>query len=646
MANLRLSGLASGMDTEAIVEQLMKAHRLKATKIEKKITTTEWKQEKWKELNSKIYSFYTNQLYKMRLQSNYMTRKAVSSNENKVTVSAGVNTPEGTHYIKVEQLASTQFVTGDAINKSKVSLNTKLADLGIQIDKGIKIRIKTGNLETGNVKTRELEVKADTTLGDFINALKNAGLNASYDETHKRIFISSKASGEDNAFTIEAVSDLQVKQKNEIRAYLNYNSLSSAEKKNIDTYLDKFFNTTDSAERDTAKENLLKIKYEQELKKYINEYKNDPNQIEKAKEKVREEISEEDENAFNDAVNKLLESEAKDNFGTYDDWALRTNADKEFDDCLNNIEWDNDQNGAIIDNCLENIGLGNITKENGNIIISNGNAKLIAAKNAKIVYNDVTFISSTNDFSINGLNISVKDTTENEQISITVSSNTEAVYNMIKDFIKSYNELLSEMNSAYYAASARGYEPLTDEEKEKMTDDQIEKWEKKIKDSLLRRDDTLGSLINMFRESFTTSSGKKYTLSSFGIASQNYSEKGILHISGDEDFSAVAALENKLKQALNENPEDVMDVFNKLADKLYSSLMNKMKSSSLSSAMTVYNDKELEKTLTGYKSDLKKMESKLADLEEKYYRQFSAMESALAKMNSQSSYLMSMLGMN
>ena len=60
----------------------------------------------------------------------------------------------------------------------------------------------------------------------------------------------------------------------------------------------------------------------------------------------------------------------------------------------------------------------------------------------------------------------------------------------------------------------------------------------------------------------------------------------------------------------------------------------------------MYNDKELSKTLDNHKSDLKKLEAKLAKIEEKYYKQFAAMESAMAKMNAQSSSLMSMLGIN
>ena len=501
---LRLSGLASGMDTEAIVEQLMKAHRIKATKIQKKITTTEWMQEKWKDLNSKIYSFYTNQLSKIRMQGSFLTKKVVSSNVSKVEATAGTNAPEGTHTVKVIQLASAQFVTGAKIDKNDIGLSTKLADLDIDTSDNPVISIEASG------KKVDFVVTENKTVGDFINALRSVGLNANFDATHKRIFISSKESGKDNAFTVTA-SD-----------------------------------------------------------------------------------------GHSDVLAKL--------------------------------------------------GLGQIIKnEDGTTeLIGNPDAKLVQARDAVIEYNGVELTGSSNNFTVNGLTLSLKEVTAiDEEITLTVSGNTEAVYNMIKDFIKAYNELLSEMNKAFYAESARGYEPLTDEEKEAMTEEQIKKWEDKIKDSLLRRDDTLGSLINLFRTTLSESisvNGKNYTLSSFGIASQNYTEKGILHISGDEDFSS-ALSENKLMEALTNNPEEVMNVFNSIAEKLYESLMEKMKSTSLSSALTVYNDKEMAKTLNDYKADLKKMESKLADLEQKYYKQFAAMESAMAKMNSQSSNLMSMLGM-
>ena len=61
----------------------------------------------------------------------------------------------------------------------------------------------------------------------------------------------------------------------------------------------------------------------------------------------------------------------------------------------------------------------------------------------------------------------------------------------LKIFLSQYNSLINEITSLYNADSAKGYEPLTDDEKDAMSDTEVEKWEQKIKDSLLRRDDNL-----------------------------------------------------------------------------------------------------------------------------------------------------------
>lgn len=42
---------------------------------------------------------------------------------------------------------------------------------------------------------------------------------------------------------------------------------------------------------------------------------------------------------------------------------------------------------------------------------------------------------------------------------------------------------MKEMNTLYNADSAKGYEPLTSEEKEAMSDDDVKLWEDKIKKS-------------------------------------------------------------------------------------------------------------------------------------------------------------------
>ena len=103
--------------------------------------------------------------------------------------------------------------------------------------------------------------------------------------------------------------------------------------------------------------------------------------------------------------------------------------------------------------------------------------------------------------------------------------------------------------------------------------------------------------------------------------------------------------EDKLRAAIEEDPDTVMEVLQSISKKLYDTMSDKMKATELSSALTFYNDKQITKELTGYKESLKKEEDRLADIEDRYYKQFASMETALSKLSSQSSSLLSMLGM-
>ncbi len=514
---IRMGGMASGLDTDNIIQELMKAQRTKSTKIDNQITKLEWKQEKWKNLNTKIYSLYTGSLSKVKMQGNYNTKKASSTNNAKLEVTASNTAPEGNHSVKVKSVASSQFVTGSAIPTTKnITYGTLLTDLDMEAAVDSSITIKTGKGE------ETLEITETTTVGDFISTLQKAGLNANYDTSLKRFFISSKAGGTENAFTIE----------------------------------------TSSADVDLSKLGLSEVKK-------------------------------------------------------------------------------------------------NVDPVTGKVSLSTAsNVTVVNPSDAIILYNEAEIKSSSNTINVNGLTITVKEVTkgsdtpeltDDEAINISISRDTQAVYDMIKGFLKEYNEVLKELNTSFNADRAKGYEPLTDEEKDAMTESQVEKWEGKIKDSLLRRDMTLSSNISIMREGLSKSvtvNGKSYSLASFGITSVSYKEKGLLHIDGDKDDILTSSKDDKLMKAITDNPDAVMEVLSQLTSDLYKSMTEEMKSSPIRSALTFYNDKEISKTITDYKDKLDDMEDRLIDMENRYYRQFSAMETMMSKLNSQSSSLTSLLGSN
>lgn len=314
-------------------------------------------------------------------------------------------------------------------------------------------------------------------------------------------------------------------------------------------------------------------------------------------------------------------------------------------------------NGTTASNgSLTALGLGEVTGTAVSDGGTNGMA-VVAAANAEFVLDGATMEENSNNFTVNGITLNLvsttynKDTGEYDNVQITVGKDSDSTYNLVKEALTEYNKLIEEMNDLYGADSARGYDPLTSEQKEAMTEEEIENWEGKIKGSLLRRDSTLGSLLTSMRTALSSSytdeeTGKTYSLSSFGIVTGTYTENGKLHIYGDADDATYATYTDRLKTALEEDPDQVMDVLTNIFGKLYETMTEKCAKTEISSALTFYNDKQYSSLLEDYEDDLETMEDRIKDLEDKYYKQFTAMETALSKLQSQSNSLASLLGTN
>lgn len=650
---IRLSGLSSGLDTESIVAELMSAQRLKSTKVENKQTKLEWKQEKWEDLNKKLYSFRNGSLYKMTLEGSYMKKKVTSSNENAITATA-TSAANGSHRVKINQLASAQYVTSGKIESSAlkegaststISAKTKLSDL-TGMETGTTIIITNG--EGKSDKTQKLEVTSTTTIDDFVTACNKAGLKANFDDTQKRLFISSPTSGGEKKFTIRSTSSSNylpedlTEMEQGIVNLVDYYSLSEEEQNKIDDAIEKINLSEEYSNYDAAK-----TVYE-EFKEYYDGLDSSMQEVEKDSLEGYKKEYEEAEDVYTKKVlaldenTKKLKSIVKET--AIANAALTGLTEEEITQKLEEIipsTTDNSANSPLLA-----LGLGEITGEE--VSESSNGLVVRQAQDAEIELDGAKMTSTSNNMIINGMTLNLKEVTDYE-VTIGVETDVDAVYDMVKDFIKEYNGLLKEMNDLYYADRAKGYEPLTDEQKEAMTDDQVEKWENKIKDSLFRRDDTLNSLLSSMRNNMTDPikvNGKAYSLGSLGIetASLNFEEKGILHIHGDSEDTEYFDKDDKLKTMITEDPDTVMAIMRGLTKNLYDDFTKKMAKTSLSSSMTFYNDVQIKNELRDYKSELKTWEDKLEDMEEKYYRQFTAMEKAMAQLNSQSSSLASLLG--
>ncbi|MCM1143529.1 MAG: flagellar filament capping protein FliD [Blautia sp.] len=275
----------------------------------------------------------------------------------------------------------------------------------------------------------------------------------------------------------------------------------------------------------------------------------------------------------------------------------------------------------------------------------------IEGQDAEISINDAIFTSYTNTFTVNGLTLTAQEVTSSP-VTLTTSTDTDGIYDMIKNFFSEYNKLINEMDSLYNADSSKGYDPLTSEEKDALSDTEVEEWEKKIKDSLLRRDSTLSSVSFSMVSAMLQGAkvnGVQLYLSDFGVNTLGYfkaekNERNAYHIDGDADDADTRANEDVLKQMIASNPEIVMSFFTQLSTNLYDNLTDKMATSDMSSAFTVYNDKQMKKEYEAYTEKITAQEEKLNALMDKWYSKFSKMEVAMAKLESRSSSLTSLFG--
>lgn len=675
---IRMSGLISGLDTESLVKELMSVQSMKMTKKENLKTKTEWKQEKWKDLNTKIYSLYTGKLSKIKMQGNYATKKVTSSDESSVSATATGSTATGSHSLEIKSLASAQYVTGAQITKDNLKSSASSKNITSKslltdfdgIEEGMIITIKN---KAGSTKT--LEIKDNTKISDFVSTCQDAGLSASFDEKLGRFFISSKESGVKQGFTItttgdsEKVSAAANALKRSVHSLVDYDKNIS-----IQADIDHYFSMIDMSKvyenKQEAKEN-----YEEYQKTFDALDESDKN--EEAKKKLQElkdaykQASEEYEtektkqSIYVDEMLSYVKGIASSTSGL-----SSTELSSKIDEMRSIYNKSLEEDATVSTSALTALGLDEITGEE--VDGGKNGVTVRAASDAVIVLNGAEMTGDSNTMTVNGITLDLKAVT-NGAVKLTVATDIDQIYNSIKEFITEYNEVLKAMNEAYNAESARKYDVLTSEQKEAMTDEEVEKWEGKIKDSLLRRDTTLNSLISVMRTTMSSSvkldsvtfeaidrtkkdadgnfkeynSPVAYSLASFGIrTSTDYTEGSLLHIYGDEDDELYSSEDNLLKKALEENPSAVQAVLSKLCTNLYDTLTEKMSASSISSAMTFYNDKELKSQISTYEDDLKTLQKKLNEQEDRYYKQFTAMEKAMSQAQTQSSALGGLFGTN
>lgn len=292
----------------------------------------------------------------------------------------------------------------------------------------------------------------------------------------------------------------------------------------------------------------------------------------------------------------------------------------------------------------------NTTTDNESIIsLFKGIKRDLPGEDAEITINGNEVKKNSNNFVINGINLTLVGTTPSDKpVTVTTQRESTKVLDTIKGFVEDYNSLLSLLNTKTNENKYRTFSPLTDEQKKEMKEADIATWTEKAQSGLLKNDDILRSVVSSMRSIITEKLG---TLDDIGITTGKYYENGKLILN-----------ESKLKEAIADNPQKIIDLlhgptsaplsgmFDIMSDKIGTALEQLSEragtnrfSSDLSG--TYKEESVMGRSLKNYNNRIDVMQKNLTTAENRYYKQFEAMEKAMVKLQSQSSNLLSSLGL-
>jgi len=299
-------------------------------------------------------------------------------------------------------------------------------------------------------------------------------------------------------------------------------------------------------------------------------------------------------------------------------------------------------------------------------------SEVVNGQDAEFVLDGKTATRNSNRFNIDGVTYTLTGT---GSTTIKLTQDTEAIFNRIKNFIDKYNEIIEKISGKVNEERPKSggrygsyYLPLTDEQKDAMTEDEIKKWEENAKKGLLRNDGLLSNIVQRMRSVMgdVTEAGGLFSI---GISTGNWREGAKLFI--DED---------KLRKAIEDNPDRVMEIFARqseisyspdntkelreqrykesgVIERLFDILQDNIRTTRdkdgkkgflLEKAGIVGDITEFQSTLAEQITDkeqlIEDMTIKLFEKEESLYMKFAALETALSRMNSQSAWLAQSFG--
>ncbi|MCA1064593.1 flagellar hook-associated protein 2 [Rossellomorea aquimaris] len=516
---MRIGGMASGMDIDKLVGDLMKAEKQPLTGMEQEKTTLEWKRDSYRETNKLLKSLDDLIFNGINKESKLKSKAVSSTNESMVTASASASASDVTTTMQVNRLAT---------STSWVSNNTGVLTKDFSSFSGQTIKLNVTKGDGTAAGPVEIKLESGDTLESVLKKLnenEELGVTSFYDNTNEKVVLTKDDTGAQSSIEIT----------------------------------------------DATTASILK------------------------------------ELGFVDAFagGKLGEMDA------------------DLDGIADDIDGD-----------------GNTFNENG---------VRIAGQDAEFKINGYLTTRSSNEFTINEVTYKLNAADSTKTTTIKTTTDTDAIFDNIKSFVDKYNEVIKSINEKTSESKNRDFPPLTEEQKKDMEEKEIELWEEKAKSGLLRSDSVLENALNSMRISLYTPVEGVNTdfdvLTEIGITtSSNYKENGKLEIN-----------EDKLKEAINNNPEEVYQLFNStgstyeskgIVDRLRDTISSTIKSieRKAGNEFRMPSQYSLGKEMNQLDDEMDRFNDRLIQIEDRYWRQFTAMETAINKYNSQFAMLMGQAG--
>lgn len=633
---IRFGGLASGLDTDSIVRDLMRIEQMKVDKLKQQKQTIEWRKDEYRNTTNLLRGFYDDHfdiLYaktNMTSPSAYNTLKITPSDDKYLLVTAGTGTNQVNRTISKIELAKAAYV-------------------------------KSPEMEGGVSATKAL---ASDALPETLN-LEGHSMTISVDGVTKIITFDKNYGGETGATLHDLVNDFQIKineafGENRIAINLTEDNriLLNAPTSTVTVYEHPTAEGKDSlgfalnqSNRIDLNTTLLGLQNRFATPLTFDEDGNVSFTIN------GERFSFSENESLRTVMNQINNSKAGVtlSYSTLTDSFELTNKNT---GAAQTLSFKDGVGEDSTSNFLEALGLKTENIEKG--------------KDAMMVLDGMTLYRSTNNFTIDGItyNLTHELKATDEPVILTMTQDVDKAFDNIKNFIEAYNKVIDSINETLSEERFKDYPPLTDEQRETLSDREVELWDKKAKSGILQRDTILQRITYDMRRALTDAvDGTSINLSSIGITTGNWTEGGKLYID-----------EKKLKDALRDNGDEITRLFSnrseigyspdnggaerstrykesglvyRLSDILQDNIRttrdkNGRKGTLLEKAGIVGDASEktnmMEDQLLNMNKRIDDALARMYRAETRYWAQFTAMEKALQQMSSQSQWLAQQLG--